>query len=106
MAIEKPFLEISDRVKCCAGEQGLFSVAFPPGFSSKRYFYVSYTSQPRGGNDPGTAGKVLVDQALVGNTMARTIEHQHILVAVDELGDTRERQRERMRRSGCIRLLE
>jgi glucose/arabinose dehydrogenase len=36
-----PFLDISDRVTCC-GERGLLSVAFPPGFASKHYFYVDY----------------------------------------------------------------
>jgi glucose/arabinose dehydrogenase len=30
------------------GEQGLLSVAFPPGFASKRYFYVNYTRSPDG----------------------------------------------------------
>jgi glucose/arabinose dehydrogenase len=28
------------------GEQGLLSVAFPPGFATKRYFYVNYTGTP------------------------------------------------------------
>jgi glucose/arabinose dehydrogenase len=40
--LETPFLDISGRVSCC-GERGLLSVAFPPGFSIKRYFYVNYT---------------------------------------------------------------
>lgn len=40
-----PFLDISAKVVCC-GEQGLLSVAFPPGFASKRYFYVNYTGIP------------------------------------------------------------
>lgn len=30
------------------GEQGLLSVAFPPGFTTKRYFYVNYTRSPDG----------------------------------------------------------
>ncbi|MGZ8450005.1 MAG: PQQ-dependent sugar dehydrogenase [Candidatus Deferrimicrobiaceae bacterium] len=30
------------------GEQGLLSVAFPPGFAAKRYFYVNYTRAPDG----------------------------------------------------------
>ena len=30
------------------GEQGLLSVAFPPGFASKGYFYVNYTRTPDG----------------------------------------------------------
>ncbi|MFN8534043.1 MAG: PQQ-dependent sugar dehydrogenase [Dehalococcoidia bacterium] len=37
-----PFLSISDRVRCC-GERGLLSVAFPPGFAQKQYFYAYYT---------------------------------------------------------------
>jgi len=42
-----PFLDISDKLVCC-GERGLLSVAFPPGFASKRYFYVNYTRSPDG----------------------------------------------------------
>ena len=30
------------------GEQGLLSVAFPPGFAAKGYFYVNYTRSPDG----------------------------------------------------------
>lgn len=37
-----PFLDIVSRVSCC-GERGLLSVAFPPGYAAKRYFYVNYT---------------------------------------------------------------
>jgi len=40
--IPDPFLDISAGVACC-GEQGLLSAAFPPGYVSKRYFYVYYT---------------------------------------------------------------
>jgi glucose/arabinose dehydrogenase len=43
--LAKPFLDIGTRVSCC-GEQGLLSVAFPPGYAAKGYFYVDYT-------DPG-----------------------------------------------------
>ena len=46
-----PFLDLSsagaDRVLCC-GERGLLSLAFPPGFVSKGYFYVDYTRKPDG----------------------------------------------------------
>jgi glucose/arabinose dehydrogenase len=38
-----PFLDIRARVQSGGAEQGLLSVAFPPGYSSKRYFYVYYT---------------------------------------------------------------
>ena len=40
---DTPFLDISDRVKCC-GEQGLIGVAFPPAYAVIRQFYVSYTN--------------------------------------------------------------
>lgn len=41
---QKPFLDISDRVSCC-GERGLLSMAFPPGYKEKKYFYVNYTDR-------------------------------------------------------------
>ena len=37
-----PFLDIS-ALLLSGGEQGLLGLAFPRGFSSKRYFYVNYT---------------------------------------------------------------
>ncbi len=39
-----PFLNISGIVKSSGGEQGLFSVAFPPNFAVNRRFYVDYTA--------------------------------------------------------------
>jgi glucose/arabinose dehydrogenase len=39
-----PFLDITARVGCC-GERGLLSVAFPPGYAIKGYFYVNYTDR-------------------------------------------------------------
>jgi glucose/arabinose dehydrogenase len=38
-----PFLDISDRVRY-SGEQGLLSMAFPPSYATKGYFYVYYTN--------------------------------------------------------------
>jgi glucose/arabinose dehydrogenase len=47
-----PFLDITDRAKCCdeegVNEQGLLSVAFPPDYENKGYFYVNYTRNPDG----------------------------------------------------------
>jgi glucose/arabinose dehydrogenase len=37
-----PFLNIADRVST-GGEQGLLSMAFPPNYVNKSYFYVDYT---------------------------------------------------------------
>ncbi len=42
--LKKPFLDIRSRVGCC-GERGLLSVAFPPGYEKKKYFYVNYTNR-------------------------------------------------------------
>ena len=36
------FLDITDRV-LSGGERGLLSIAFPPGYSGKQYFYADYT---------------------------------------------------------------
>ena len=38
-----PFLDISERVNCCKGERGLLGLAFPPTYSERRHFYVSYS---------------------------------------------------------------
>ncbi|MBP7828735.1 MAG: PQQ-dependent sugar dehydrogenase [Kiritimatiellae bacterium] len=40
--LAQPFLNITNRV-LYGGERGLLSVAFPPGFADKQYFYVNYT---------------------------------------------------------------
>lgn len=40
---QTPFLDISDRL-LSNGEQGLLSIAFPPGYASKGYFYAYYTN--------------------------------------------------------------
>lgn len=41
--LARPFLDITNRVSCC-GERGLLSVAFPPNYATKNYFYVNYTN--------------------------------------------------------------
>ena len=39
-----PFLDISEQVLSDGSEEGLLSVAFPPGYAQKGYFYVYYTN--------------------------------------------------------------
>ncbi|NOX63587.1 MAG: PQQ-dependent sugar dehydrogenase [Chloroflexi bacterium] len=41
VTLSTPFLDITDRVDCCS-ERGLLSVAFPPDYAQKQYFYVYY----------------------------------------------------------------
>ncbi|MFC1997260.1 PQQ-dependent sugar dehydrogenase [Chloroflexota bacterium] len=43
--LSTPFLDIQDRVQSTGGEEGLLSVAFPPNYASKGYFYVYYTNK-------------------------------------------------------------
>ena len=38
-----PFINISSLLTCTGGEQGLLSIAFPPNYASKNYFYAAYT---------------------------------------------------------------
>lgn len=45
-----PFLNITGKVQSRGGEQGLFSIAFPPGYATKSYFYVNYTDRSGVGN--------------------------------------------------------
>ena len=67
-----PFLDISPRV-LSGGERGLLGLAFPPGYATKRYFYVNYTSRPDGstviaryhvGADPDLADPASEDNVL------------------------------------------
>lgn len=51
------FLDISARV-LSGGERGLLSVAFPPGYSGKGYFYVNYTRDAPGGDPARGATRV------------------------------------------------
>lgn len=39
-----PFLDITDRVRCC-GERGLLSVAFHPMYATNGWFFVNYTGE-------------------------------------------------------------
>jgi glucose/arabinose dehydrogenase len=43
-SLPTPFLDVSSLLKSSDGEQGLLSVAFPPGYGTDRqYFYIDYT---------------------------------------------------------------
>lgn len=43
MVLNTPFLDIRNRL-INGGERGLLSMAFPPDYDSKQYFYVNYTN--------------------------------------------------------------
>lgn len=42
--LSKPFLDVTGIVRYRGGEQGLLSIAFPPGFKTSGYFYIYYTA--------------------------------------------------------------
>lgn len=42
--LNQPFLDITSRVNSADNERGLLSVAFPPNYQNKKYFYVYYTN--------------------------------------------------------------
>lgn len=41
--LSTPFLSISGLLTCSGNEQGLLSIAFPPDYGTKQYFYAAYT---------------------------------------------------------------
>jgi len=44
--LERPFLDLTDRVSTSANERGLLSIAFSPTYTANGQFYVYYTRQP------------------------------------------------------------
>jgi glucose/arabinose dehydrogenase len=48
--VPTPFLDITNLVTPTGGEQGLLGLAFPPGFTARRTFYVNYTNRAGVGN--------------------------------------------------------
>lgn len=45
---QRPFLDLRKYVRATGTEQGLVSIAFPPGYRTSRRFYVAYTDDPAG----------------------------------------------------------
>ena len=41
--LSAPFINISSLLTCAGSEQGLLSIAFPPNYASRNYFYAAYT---------------------------------------------------------------
>jgi len=66
VVLPTPFLDITSRV-ASTGEQGLLSVAFPPGYPAKMYFYVYYTPVP-GDNTVVARYRVTADNNIADST--------------------------------------
>jgi glucose/arabinose dehydrogenase len=86
--LTKPFLDISDRVRF-NGEEGLLSLAFPPDYAQKDYFYVYYTRAGETNNqvsrfhltsDPNVADPNSEEQILFLNHPGQTNHNGGLLV--------------------------
>ncbi len=43
--LERPFLDIADRITSSGYEQGLLGLAFPPDYAARKFFFVNYTDK-------------------------------------------------------------
>ena len=77
VVLPSPFLDISAKLVCC-GEQGLLSMAFPPGFASRKHFYVNYTRTPDG------ATVVARYRVSVGNTNAGDPTSEEVVLTIPQ----------------------
>ena len=68
-----PFFDISGQVQSAGGEQGLLSVAFPPDFAVKQYFYVDYTNLTGIGNTIVARYAVTANPDIASSTGAVTL---------------------------------
>ncbi|MBM4258960.1 MAG: DUF11 domain-containing protein [Deltaproteobacteria bacterium] len=73
--VATPFLDIAARVGCC-GERGLLSVAFPPNYANKGYFYVNYT------NNEGTT--VISRYRVTSNPDEANPNSEEVLLTVEQ----------------------
>ncbi|NJO39909.1 MAG: PQQ-dependent sugar dehydrogenase [Cyanobacteria bacterium CRU_2_1] len=71
--LNTPFLDIADRVRS-AGEEGLLSVAFPPDYARKGYFYVYYTN---------SAGNNVVSRFRTTNTNVAAPNSEQVILTLN-----------------------
>jgi len=74
--LSTPFLDITNSVKCC-DEQGLLSLAFPPDYPSKGYFYVNYTRKPDGDT-------IISRYFVTENPDVADADSEEIILAIDQ----------------------
>ena len=73
--LSTPFLSITSRVRF-GGEQGLLSMAFPPDYASKGYFYVNYTDV--------SSRTVVARYHVTANPEVADPDSEQILLTVDQ----------------------
>ncbi|MBI4785734.1 MAG: PQQ-dependent sugar dehydrogenase [Chloroflexi bacterium] len=74
--LSTPFLDITSRVQSASSEQGLLSVAFPPGYASKGSFYVNYTSRA------GVGDTVIARYRLTGNADVADPDSEEVVLTM------------------------
>src|SRR5262245_61155852 len=73
--LSTPFLDVHDRVSNDR-EQGLLSVAFPPNYATKGYFYIDYTD---------TAGDTVVARYhITSNPNVANANSEEVILSVDQ----------------------
>lgn len=76
--VDTPFLDITDRVRCC-NERGLLSVVFPPGFDGSGHFYVDYTAEIEGQLTTRVSRFQVTDDANVADP-----DSEQIVLSIDQ----------------------
>ena len=74
--LSTPFLDITSRVQSGSSEQGLLSMAFPPGYANKGYFYVNYT------NRSGIGDTMIARYRLTGNADIADPNSEEVILTV------------------------
>ena len=69
------FLDIDDRVRSVGGEQGLFSAAFHPRFSSNGFVYVNYTDN---------SGDTVISRFQAGSSRPVDPSTENILLEIEQ----------------------
>lgn len=84
--LSPPFLDITGRVLSAFGEQGLLSVAFPPGYATKRYFYVNYTRPTPGETDDPPTGETVIARYRLkpGKDDEADPDSEEVLLVIDQ----------------------
>lgn len=72
------FLDITSRVQSGGIEQGLLGLAFPPGYASKGYFYINYTSRS------GVGDTVIARYWLTGNSNVADPNSEQVILTVTQ----------------------
>jgi glucose/arabinose dehydrogenase len=78
--LDEPFLDISDRVDTNVEEMGLLGLAFHPHYGENGLFYLTYSTEPGSGTNPGHS-EVLAEFHAGDPEHADAVERRVLVVA-------------------------